>query len=44
MSDWIDAGDTGGCAEPDKKGCLIAVIFFVVLMIVAFVALPLLFE
>lgn len=42
MSDWIDAGDTGGCAEPDKKGCLIGMIFFIVLAVVVFVVLPLL--
>jgi len=43
MSDWIDAGETGGCADPDKKGCLIAIIFFAVLMIIAFAVLPSLF-
>ncbi len=43
MSDWIDAGDTGGCAEPDKKGCIIAVAFFGLVAVVIFVVLPLLF-
>ena len=43
MSDWIDAGDTDGCARPDEKGCLIAVIFFAVL-IVAIVVLSFLFQ
>ena len=43
MSDWIDAGDTGGCAEPDKKGCLIAAVFFGIVAVVVFVVFPLLF-
>ena len=43
MSDWIDAGDTGGCARPDEKGCLIAIIFCAVL-IAAFVVLGFLFQ
>lgn len=43
MSDWIDAGDTDGCARPDEKGCLIAIIFVVVVAVVVFVVLPLLF-
>ena len=40
MSDWIDAGETDGCAQPDEKGCLIAIIFMVVLFIAACFLLP----
>ena len=43
MSDWIDAGETNGCARPDEKGCLIGMIFFIVLAVVVFIVLPLLF-
>ena len=43
MSDWIDAGGTGGCARPDEKGCLIAIIFGAA-VIVTFVVLCLLFQ
>ena len=43
MSDWIDAGEAGDSVNPDEKGCMIAAIFFGIIVIAVFVIIPLLF-
>ena len=43
MSDWIDAGPAGDSPNADAKGCLIAIVFFGILMVAAFLAYIFLF-
>ena len=43
MSDWIDAGNAGDSSDATAKGCLIAVVFFGILMVAAFLAFIFLF-